>query len=401
MKTVSGPDASASVLSGSAKIVGRLALMGMLACMTLQAEEVEKQDIADLVLQLPTNSYAGPRDQELVEKIAALGNTALPALEKELRPGIRFKELNVLLGAGQSRRGAVVEVLDRMSSVRSTDLLVASLDDPPDSYGMRVVALNALSQRELSADQTVRMLKNHDPDVVLAGISQAKCHQEARPVRQEVERLFDQSQARAQFHNEFGAETASDDSLWEVRRAVGQALGVDMAAEMRTRASGLLAAIEKEARDPTDPDKPERMSIGSKAENAICSAMQKLADLGEPVKGLVEDAVKTASGDHAKVLNMALVYLGDRTKIAGVADDLVASRSPTIRFCAARTLRIAKDRAALAALRKALKDPYRRADGSCLGKENKTIHPIRVIVADALIDLGENAATVRQEMRKD
>jgi hypothetical protein len=44
--------------------------------------------------------------------------------------------------------------------------------------------------------------------------------------------------------------------------------------------------------------------------------------------------------------------------------------SNTIRFCAARTLRTVKDRSTLAALRKALKDPYQREDGSCLRLED-------------------------------
>jgi HEAT repeat protein len=96
---------------------------------------------------------------------------------------------------------------------------------------------------------------------------------------------------------------------------------------------------------------------------------------------------------------MALVQIGDRTKTAQVADDLVASDSHTIRYCAALTLRLARDRTSLAALRKALRDPYQREDASCL--HEGMVYPVRIVVADALIDLGEDPATIRKEQRQE
>jgi HEAT repeat protein len=382
-------------------IAGRLLAISVLACSSAKAQVPEKQDIAELVRRLPANGLSGSRDQKLIEKIAAFGDSALPALEKELRLGIRFQELNQLLIDGQSKRGAVVEVLDRMSSERSTELLVASLNDSADTYGMRVVTLNAVSKRKLTADQIVRILKNHEPDVVLVGISHAKDNPDAKQVMREVERIFDKENARTQFHNEFGAVSASDDALWAVRLAAGKALNADMVAEMRTRAGGLLAELKSESTNPTDPDKAVWLMNCSKAENTICSSLQKLAQLGEPIKSQVEEEIKRASGDYAKVLNMAMVYLGDRSRVAQVADDLLTSKSHTIRFCAASTLRAARDRSALAVLRKALQDPYQRESGSDISPMDKKIYPIRIIVADALIDLGEDPVEVRKAMRKD
>ena len=123
------------------------------------------------------------------------GRAPTRSLEKELRLGIRFKELNLLLQAGRSRRGAVVQVLERMSGERSTTLLVSSLDDPPDTYGMRFGTLLALSKRDLTVDQILRLLKNHDPEVVLAGIAHASRTKDSPQLTKGLEQIFDKGQA--------------------------------------------------------------------------------------------------------------------------------------------------------------------------------------------------------------
>ncbi|MHC4176198.1 MAG: hypothetical protein ACYSWU_01755 [Planctomycetota bacterium] len=329
-----------------------------------------------------------------------MGDSALPALEKELRLGIPFSELNRLLGEGRSRRCAVVQVLARIPIQRSTQLLVASLADPSDTYGMRVVTLNALAQRRLSADQVLEMLANYRPDVVLAGIPHARQKMTATPIKEAVERIFDRGHAVAQFRNKNGASTASADALWEVRLAAGQALQRDMIPEMRSRAKAILATLQAEATHPTKPDTPARMSYASQAEQTICGCLKKLSALGEPVRDLVEHELKQARGDYAKVLDMALLRLGDKSRLPQVASHLVASSSPTIRFCAAVTLRVAGDPSATAALRQALRDPYRRQDGSCVRIGDGEIHPIRIVAADALVDLGEDPKAVREELKK-
>jgi hypothetical protein len=93
-----------------------------------------EDDAAALVGQLPTNGAFS--NVELEKRIAALGAAALPALEQELRLGIRFRALDEHLKAHGSRRSAVASALARIPGDASTDLLVRALSDPPDNYGM-------------------------------------------------------------------------------------------------------------------------------------------------------------------------------------------------------------------------------------------------------------------------
>lgn len=390
------------VAMAARQVAGLLALaLAGVAVTQCPAEESLGEDPVDLVERLPTNTWALPAKVALEERIAKLGDRAIPALEKELRVGIRFRELNTLLGAGNSRRCAVAGVLARMPGQRSTDLLVRSLADPPDNYGMRYATLKALEARTLSAEQIVGMIGNHEPEVVLAGIAHAERTIEAPKIKAAVERIFQSGTAKAQFHNEYGASTAGADALWEVRLCAGQALKRDMVPEMRARAKVLLAELQEEALHPTKPNDPVMASYASAAEQKICSRLEKLSALGQPVKDLVQGAAVAAEGDAARVLDMALARLGDESKLAQVADHLTSAQSPTVRFCAAITLRRLANRSAIPALRRALTDPYRRLDGSCVRiKADAQIHPVRLVAADALIDLGEDPKEVRAKMRE-
>jgi len=383
------------------RIIGVITLVvaGVMAGSSF-AQPRPEGDAADLVSRLATNTSASPPDVELERRIAALGIKALPALEKELRLGIAFRELKDLQRAGNSRRYAVVRVLARIPGEQSTDLLVRCLSDRPDNHAMRLTTLHALSQRTLSAAQIVTMLGHHEPTVVLAGIDHAAANLTDVTIKAAVETIFDKDTAVSQFRNEYGKSTASSDALWDVRLAAGEALKRDMVPEMRARAQQVLAELRREALHPTEPNISAQMSYGSQAENTICGCLDKLTALGDPVKDLVEGAAKEAEGDHAKVLDMALARLGDRARVAQVANHLTSAESHTIRFCAAVTLRILGDRSTIPALRTALRDSYHRQDGSCVRIGDGEIYPVRIVVADALIELGEDPDQIRKEMPK-
>ena len=310
-------------------------------------------DAVQLVRQLATNSNS-PYDEKLEKSIVELGDEALPALKNELRLGIRFKELNELLKQEKSRRYAVVRVLARIPGAESTKALVECLSDPPDNYAMRVAALRALSKRTLSTAQIQAMLGNHEPEIVLAGIDHAAGKKTAEPeLKVALERVFDTKVATAQFKNEYGASTAGPDALWDVRLAAGKALGIDLTAEKKEKVEQILAELQQEALHPTKPEDPVWTSYASRSENIVCRDLNKLAALGPPAKELVEAAAAGADGDYAKILDMARAQLGDRTRVAAVADSLVSADSHTVRFCAAMTLRRIGDRSAIPALRKA------------------------------------------------
>ena len=110
-------------------------------------------------------------------------------------------------------------------------------------------------------------------------------------------------------------------------------------------------------------------------------------------------AAAPADGDYAKVLHMALMRLGDRTRVAQVAMTLTESPSPTMRTCAAFMLRLSGDRSAIPALKKALRDPYQRRDGSDVGPRGRLVYPIRILAAKGLVALGEDPTNVRENLR--
>jgi len=340
-----------------------------------------QDDVATLVSQLPTNN-SSISNMELEKRIADLGPAALPDLERELRYGTRSQ--------------AAVRVLSRIPGKESTDLIFGYLRDP----NMREGVLIALAKRTLSNDQIVIMLEDDAPRVVLYGLSHAAGRMEVPGVRDAVERVFDRDTAIAQFHNEYGASTAGPDFLWDVRLASGSLLCKDMLPEIRAKAGEILADLKKEALNPTKPDEPVWLSYASQAELTICRGMDKLFSLGKPIRDMVEDAAKEAEGNHAKVLDMALARLGDQTRVMKVTECLTDSDSPTIRFCAAWTLRALRDPSTIPALRKALRDPYRRQDGSCARIGDGMIYPVRNVAAGALVKLGDDPKEVWAATRK-
>lgn len=388
--------------SGSLKLPrlsAGLLLVLSIASAPCTAAQLADDPAADLVRRLPANRSYSAEDRKLEARIVALGDRALPALEPELRLGIRFRELNTLLQTNGSRRAAVVGVLVRIPGEQSTDLLVRSLADPPDSYGMRFATLKALEDRPLTQAQILALLKNHEPEVALAGIAHTRRSPASLEITAALEKLFDSPQATAQFKNEYGAATANAETIWEVRLEAGRALQRDMLPEIRAKAREILAGLEQQATHPKQPDEPVRMGMLAAAENNIGRYLNRLAAFGEPVKDLVVEAASSAQGDYAKVLDMALVRLGDRGRVPRVAGHLTDSPSPMIRICAAITLRLSKDQSAIPALKQALRDPYQRKDGSDVGPRDRLDYPIRILAADALIDLGEDPKEVRKALR--
>ena len=351
-------------------------------------------DVTELVRRLPTDLVT--IDTDLEERIARLGDRAIPALEEELRLSIPSKTLDRLFRAEGSRRWAVLRVLARIPGGRSTDLLVRSLSAPLTNRVMREDMLRALEGRPLSDEQVVRMLENREHDVVLGGIIRAAARMATPSIKAAVERILDRQVAVAQFKNEYGYPTANADGLWKVRLAAGRALKQDMVPEMRARATQVLGELKAGTLSPAKSGRSARRKYVPPPEVTISQALSSLAALGQPVRDLVEREAQTDEGDYAKVLDMALARLGDRSRIPRVATHLTESPSWAIRFCAARTLRKVKDPSAIAALRKALRDPHHVPPH--LGDED--IYPVRNVAADALIDLGEDPKSVREAMRR-
>jgi hypothetical protein len=202
-----------------------------------------------------------------------------------------------------------------------------------------------------------------------------------------------------QFVNEYGAKTISDEGLWAVRLAAGQALHKDMVIDMRQRAQRLLGDLKSEALYPTNQDKAEWLYDSSRAERVILSTLSRLAALGEPIKDLVSSERALASDTYSQYLDMALARLGTTSCEPKVAEYMTGSTNITVRVCSVVTLRQLRKTTFRPALQKALRDPYHRTSGSDVGPP-RDVYPVRTVAADALIELGENPQEVRSKAKE-
>ena len=365
-------------------------------------QEVKKlvADLADC-LRMPSDENM-KRRPEIEAKLVALGEQALPVLERELHLGIKFPELNKMLGAEQSCREAVVTVLARIPGENSTGLLYRSLFNPPDNCAMRFTTLAALKDRDLSEEMLVGLLNHRETLVVLAAIEKAAQNTATPEIRAALEPLTRESVLEVQFKNEYGASTSSKETRWDVRRAAGVALGRDMTYDMRARATEILQSLKAAAEHFSDPDDRQSMGYVTPREGDVCRALGGLAGLGPPIAGLVEKETPLAGPHHAAVLEMAKAHLGNAESLQRVTAIMNEAPDPSLRICAAVTVRKLKDPAAKAALWKALKDPYRREPNECcvVPGGSREVYPVRVVAADALIDLGEDPAQVRATLKQ-
>ena len=171
----------------------------------------------------------------------------------------------------------------------------------------------------------------------------------------------------------------------------------DTQAELATAALG---ELRNEVQNPVAPDTPAPNSYASQAELNIARVIEKLVLLGPAANDAVGKETATASGDFRKVLDMVLVRLGDTSGIDRVAGYLAETESPMIRFCAVSTLRLARDKGAVPALETALGDPYRRKDGSTPPTTaDGMVYPVRMVAAEALIEMGKEAKDVLPRAR--
>ena len=157
---------------------------------------------------------------------------------------------------------------------------------------------------------------------------------------------------------------------------------------MEERAAKTLAELAAEAVHPTMPEVPRWTSYGSESENIILHELKNLEAFCTAGKNTC-GACRRPRGrrlrqdiGHGAGTAWRWNSPGRCVRVA-----LVTSESHTVRFCAAMTLRRIGDRSAIPALRKALRDPYRRAGRTDVGPPRQ-IYPVRVVAADALIDLG-------------
>lgn len=380
------------------RVVRRVAVLLLLAAKPVFAEDSPE----DLVATLAPSQQAGlrPEDRKVEDRLVALGDVSLSALERALHIGLRGRESQALRDSGASRRWAAVRVLARIPSARSTDLLVRSLADTPDNLSMRLQTLHALDERALTPEQVLALLADHEPSVVLFALRRVGTVPQQSPYRTTIETLFDPDQARKQLRNEFGASTAAPDAHWEVRLASGSALGTDMTSELRRRAAETIEHLVAEVGTRVDGGPAEFISQLSRDEIEIVTDIGRLRAVGVRAKELILERSRHAEGDALTVLTIALLALGEADRLPAVVTTMTDSSSSSLRIVAVHEIRRAKDRRAIPALWRALEDPFKRATGECCRIGDGTVHPVRTIAADALIELGEDPKAVRSKAAK-
>ena len=211
-----------------------------------------------------------------------------------------------------------------------------------------------------------------------------------------MERLTNEDELIAQFKNEYGRSISSAESRWEVRLAAGNALERDMTVQILSRATEILDLLVAEAKQPTEPLRPGTLDYASRWEGKVTRFIDDLVKLGDPIIPIVRQTATAADGKLKALTEMLLARLGDPDSFERVTQLMTDDDDPSIRFCAAHTLRRIKNPSARPALWKALKDPFHRPMGGDMAHRGD-IYPIQLIASDALVELGEDFDKVKAE----
>lgn len=363
----------------------------------------EDDDPTALVGRLPYDQDVpsrAARAEDIITALAALGDAAVPALEREMHLELRGRDGQAFTDSGESKRQAAIRALGAIDTDRSTSVLVDTVRAFPDFNGLTDAVIHALGARRLSDAHLERLIRSACPSAVVFALRKAGTIGTGSALRASAQTVFQPDLARQQFRNVFGAQIGGEEAIWQVRLAAGRALGVDVVPDMRRRAYSLVGDLDAASRGDLAGPSAELSSL-SQVELDIASAIDRLVELGDPVRDIVGNARKTAAGEFAVVLDCALLTCGERDRLDAVAATLVDSPHASLRVCAARALRGAKDRRTVPAWWKALADPFHRESAGCVRRpgDDGQFYPVRAIAADALIELGEDAKLVRQKER--
>jgi hypothetical protein len=334
-------------------------------------------------------------------RLAALGVSAVAALECEMHLELRGRERQKFIDSGESRRYAVIRVLGRIKDARSTAVLISAIRAYGDFNGLCDAVVHELRSMSLAAPDLELLLRSESPAAVQFALQKAGTIDSDSPLRTAAMDLYDGERLGRQFHdrygNRHGPNPGGEEILWEIRLSAGRALGKDMAAEMRARAVALLAELLAVPRSGwKGTGRTAWPSSLSDPEFEVHDAIRRLVRLGPSARTMVEEARKGAPSEEADLLDVALLALGDGERLTAVAAILTDSPNASLRLCAAMFLRSTKDARTRAAWWKALEDPYHCPSRGCVripGEDE--VYPVRRIAADALIELGEPPKVVR------
>jgi hypothetical protein len=175
-------------------------------------------------------------------------------------------------------------------------------------------------------------------------------------------------------------------------------VGICLAEEKppQDQARSALVRLKAQCDVPGQSDKALRLMYVSATERARREAIAQLKSLGGEIVPLVRAESLYATNEYREMLTVALAALRDDAAILATADLMLVSKRPSVRVCATLELRGVKDKRTIGHFKKALRDSYKREDGSCVRIGDGVIYPVRIIASGALVEMGVPFDEVRK-----
>ena len=310
------------------------ALWLLLAASTFAFVLAADDDAKSVVARLPYDRdvpTAASHKEDVESALVALGEPAMDALEREMHLELRGGDEQAFTDSGKSKRYCVIRVLGRIDTERSTRVLVETVRAYGDFAGLCDAVVRALDQRALSEAQTQRLVRSACPSAVVFALRKAGTISADSPLRAAAQNVFNHELARQQFRNVYGYPIGNEETLWNVHLAAGRALGIDMVPDMRRRAYALVGDLDAAAHGDLDgAGPPVKVIAAPQAEIDIAEAIPRLVALSATVRDVVDNARKTAQGDFAVILDVALFAMGDTDRLDMVAAAVTDSPHPAI-----------------------------------------------------------------------
>lgn len=159
---------------------------------------------------------------------------------------------------------------------------------------------------------------------------------------------------------------------------------------------GILQILEAECDVPNQTTDGEWLSYASSTENARLRCIAQLTQVGMPAEALILEAAEGAKPEYSEMLTLSLAAIGNSEAASSTAALMLKSKMPAVRVCAAFILRRLKDKRFIEHLKKALNDPFKRKDGSCVTIGDGMVYPVRLIATGALVGMGVPIEDIRK-----
>jgi hypothetical protein len=157
-----------------------------------------------------------------------------------------------------------------------------------------------------------------------------------------------------------------------------------------------LRRLKSECDNPKVSNESQWTSYSSRTEFLRRQCIGDLKPLGAVGLAAVRRELVGAKGEYRQMLTVALAALGDQGAMAQTVTLMLHAEKPAVRFVAAAELSKLENKALIEPFKQALRDQFKRRDGSCVQIGNGMIYPVRLIASGALVRLGVPLDEVRK-----